>query len=140
MLGVLLSSLNIMLLIRLSSLYFVFLLSGSLLNTSSDPLSFICPEELQGSDGGILVQIQLDSEVERKKARDRRPEEPPSETGGSSSCKKPRVSNFRRQREIIQKGESIKVSRLWKETYDFSLDSKFRKNPRDETVLRALHG
>lgn len=123
---------------------FLFLLLGSLLNTSSsDPLSFICPEELQGSDDGILVQIQLDSadntsEAERKKTMGRRPEEPL--LGGSSSRKKPRVSNFRRQREIVQKGESIEVSRLWKEEYDFSLDSKFRKNPRDETVLRALHG
>ncbi|XP_076139397.1 uncharacterized protein LOC143122492 [Alosa pseudoharengus] len=110
------------------------------LSAPSDLLDIACPEELQGSEDGMLVQIQLESVNEslgqRKTVRGGRLEE----AAGPSSCKKPCASGFRRQREIVQKGESIEISRQWKETYDFSLDSKFRKNSRDETVLRALHG
>ncbi|XP_062408109.1 protein TASOR-like, partial [Sardina pilchardus] len=106
----------------------------------SDLLDITCPEELQGAEDGILVQIQLESANEpwgkKKTARRGRADD----AAGPSSCKKPCASGFRKQRDIVQKGESIEISRQWEETYDFSLDSKFRKNARDETVLRALHG
>ncbi|KAL2093530.1 hypothetical protein ACEWY4_010842 [Coilia grayii] len=46
----------------------------------------------------------------------------------------------RQRRRIVEKDGSIKVTRLWKEQYDFSLDSKFTNDSHDKTVTRALHG
>lgn len=47
---------------------------------------------------------------------------------------------FRRSRTFVEKDGSIQVLRLWKENYDFSLDSKFTNDSKDKTVTRALHG
>ena len=120
----------------------MFLLSGALRSPSSDPLSITGPEELHGSDDGIFVQIQLESAVEPPWSESERKAAGKQEDprGAGPSSKKPRTSNFRWRRKIVQKGELIEVSRQWTETYDFTLDSKFIKNPRDETVSRALHG
>ncbi|XP_041967157.1 uncharacterized protein tasor2 isoform X3 [Alosa sapidissima] len=46
----------------------------------------------------------------------------------------------KRRRQIVEKDGSIKVTRLWREQYDFSLDSKFTNDPHDKAVTRALHG
>ncbi|XP_012685803.2 uncharacterized protein LOC105902698 [Clupea harengus] len=115
---------------------------GALRSPSSDPLSITGPEELHGSDDGIFVQIQLESAVEPPWSESERKAAGKQEDprGAGPSSKKPRTSNFRWHRKIVQKGELIEVSRQWTETYDFTLDSKFIKNPRDETVSRALHG
>ncbi|KAG7454644.1 hypothetical protein MATL_G00261920 [Megalops atlanticus] len=43
-------------------------------------------------------------------------------------------------RRVVQAGETIRVTRLWKEKYEFSHDSKYTNDPLDKTVIRALHG
>lgn len=43
-------------------------------------------------------------------------------------------------RSIIEKEESIQVTRHWKENYDFKFDSKFTNDKLDKCVARALHG
>ncbi|KAM9816027.1 uncharacterized protein tasor2 isoform X2 [Syngnathus typhle] len=48
---------------------------------------------------------------------------------------------FRRHRSFLCKDDgSVAVTRQWKEKYDFSRDSRFSCDPKDRTVLRALHG
>ncbi|XP_037109724.1 uncharacterized protein tasor2 isoform X2 [Syngnathus acus] len=47
---------------------------------------------------------------------------------------------FRRHRSFLCKDGSVAVTRQWKEKYDFSRDSRFSCDPKDRTVLRALHG
>uniref|UniRef100_A0A3P8ZRQ2 DUF3715 domain-containing protein n=1 Tax=Esox lucius TaxID=8010 RepID=A0A3P8ZRQ2_ESOLU len=51
-----------------------------------------------------------------------------------------RRQKFRRLRQFLVKDDSVQVTRLWKENYDFSADSKFTNDPMDKTVIRALHG
>lgn len=46
----------------------------------------------------------------------------------------------KRRRQIVEKDGSIEVTRVWREQYDFSLDSKFTNDPHDKAVTRALHG
>ncbi|TSO77778.1 Protein TASOR [Bagarius yarrelli] len=43
-------------------------------------------------------------------------------------------------RSIVEKGDSIQVTRRWKENYDFKFDSKFTNDRLDKCVTRALHG
>ncbi|XP_036375790.1 uncharacterized protein tasor2 isoform X2 [Megalops cyprinoides] len=43
-------------------------------------------------------------------------------------------------RRVVQAGETIRVTRLWKEKYEFNHDSKYTNDPLDKTVIRALHG
>ncbi|XP_062404341.1 uncharacterized protein LOC134094729 [Sardina pilchardus] len=57
---------------------------------------------------------------------------PPSNNKEMRRCK--------RRRQIVEKDGSIKVTRVWEEQYDFSLDSKFTNDPHDKAVTRALHG
>lgn len=45
-----------------------------------------------------------------------------------------------KRRQIVEKDGSIKVTRLWREQYDFRLDSKFTNEAHDKTITRALHG
>ncbi|XP_061533038.1 uncharacterized protein LOC133402846 isoform X1 [Phycodurus eques] len=47
---------------------------------------------------------------------------------------------FKRYRSFVSKGESVQVTRQWKEKYDFNRDSRFSSDPKDRTVIRALHG
>nr|XP_029523228.1 uncharacterized protein LOC115133927 isoform X6 [Oncorhynchus nerka] len=47
---------------------------------------------------------------------------------------------FHRFRQFIEKDGSVQVTRLWKENYNFNSDSKFTNDPKDKTVIRALHG
>ncbi|XP_055789259.1 uncharacterized protein LOC129862006 isoform X4 [Salvelinus fontinalis] len=47
---------------------------------------------------------------------------------------------FHRFRRFIEKDGSVQVTRLWKENYNFNSDSKFTNDPKDKTVIRALHG
>uniref|UniRef100_UPI003AAE60D2 uncharacterized protein tasor2 isoform X1 n=1 Tax=Centroberyx gerrardi TaxID=166262 RepID=UPI003AAE60D2 len=51
-----------------------------------------------------------------------------------------RRRKFRHSRTFVDKDGSIQVTRQWKENYDFNLDSKFTNDPKDKTVVRALHG
>ncbi|KAL1270236.1 hypothetical protein QQF64_032525 [Cirrhinus molitorella] len=53
---------------------------------------------------------------------------------------KQRRSRILRNRSIIEKEGMIKVTRIWKEPYDFKFDSKFTNDSKDKTVTRALHG
>ncbi|KAJ8411252.1 hypothetical protein AAFF_G00172580 [Aldrovandia affinis] len=43
-------------------------------------------------------------------------------------------------RHVVQVGETIHVTRLWKDKYEFDHDSKYTSDPLDKSVLRALHG
>ncbi|KAK7891898.1 hypothetical protein WMY93_023861 [Mugilogobius chulae] len=47
---------------------------------------------------------------------------------------------FCQSRTIENKDKSVCITRHWKEEYDFSLDSRFTVDPKDKTVVRALHG
>ncbi|KAL0968743.1 hypothetical protein UPYG_G00271140 [Umbra pygmaea] len=47
---------------------------------------------------------------------------------------------FHLLRRFVEKDGSVQVTRLWKENYDFIADSKFTNDPKDKTVIRALHG
>lgn len=47
---------------------------------------------------------------------------------------------FRHYRTCVNKGGAIQVTRQWKDNYDFNLDSKFTSDPKDKTIIRALHG
>lgn len=47
---------------------------------------------------------------------------------------------FLRQRHVVEKEGSIKVTRFWKDDYDFRFDSKFTNEKLDKCVTRALHG
>lgn len=47
---------------------------------------------------------------------------------------------FRHSRTCVDKNGSVQVTRQWKENYDFNLDSKFTSDPKDKTIIRALHG
>ncbi|KAJ8373589.1 hypothetical protein SKAU_G00041690 [Synaphobranchus kaupii] len=43
-------------------------------------------------------------------------------------------------RNVVQVGETIHVTRLWKDKYEFGQDSKYTNEPLVKAVLRALHG
>lgn len=43
-------------------------------------------------------------------------------------------------RTIVNKEKSVQVTRQWEGLYDFSLDSRFTVDPKDKTIVRALHG
>ncbi|KAF7669856.1 hypothetical protein LDENG_00128690 [Lucifuga dentata] len=47
---------------------------------------------------------------------------------------------IRCSRYVVNKNGSVHVTRMWKENYDFNLDSKFTNDTKDKTVIRALHG
>uniref|UniRef100_A0A3B5A5S4 Uncharacterized LOC103371967 n=1 Tax=Stegastes partitus TaxID=144197 RepID=A0A3B5A5S4_9TELE len=47
---------------------------------------------------------------------------------------------FRYSRTFDNKEASVRVTRQWKENYDFSLDSKFTSDSKDKAIIRALHG
>ncbi|XP_074488505.1 uncharacterized protein tasor2 isoform X2 [Sebastes fasciatus] len=47
---------------------------------------------------------------------------------------------FRQTRTFIDQDGSIQVTKQWEENYDFDLDSKFTSDPKDRTIVRALHG
>uniref|UniRef100_A0A3Q3NET7 Transcription activation suppressor family member 2 n=1 Tax=Mastacembelus armatus TaxID=205130 RepID=A0A3Q3NET7_9TELE len=47
---------------------------------------------------------------------------------------------FRQTRTFVSKEGSIQVTRQWEEKYDFNLDSRFTSDPKDKTIIRALHG
>uniref|UniRef100_A0A3Q4IBE5 Uncharacterized LOC102782485 n=1 Tax=Neolamprologus brichardi TaxID=32507 RepID=A0A3Q4IBE5_NEOBR len=47
---------------------------------------------------------------------------------------------FRYSRTFVNTEGRIKVTRHWQENYDFNLDSKFTSDPKDKTIVRALHG
>ncbi|KAL7884690.1 hypothetical protein AOLI_G00074600 [Acnodon oligacanthus] len=53
---------------------------------------------------------------------------------------KMRKPRFLHQRRIIEKGDLIQVGRLWRESYDFTYDSRFTNNRLEKSVTRALHG
>lgn len=66
----------------------------------------------------------------------------PSISASSSTAVKAKgwSSVFLRSRSIIEKQGSIRVTRDWKENYDFKFDSKFTNDKLDKCVTRALHG
>uniref|UniRef100_A0A1A8JC77 Family with sequence similarity 208, member B n=1 Tax=Nothobranchius kuhntae TaxID=321403 RepID=A0A1A8JC77_NOTKU len=47
---------------------------------------------------------------------------------------------FRHSRTFDFKDGSIQVTRKWQENYDFNLDSRFTSHPKDQVIIRALHG
>uniref|UniRef100_A0A3B3ZQ86 Uncharacterized protein n=1 Tax=Periophthalmus magnuspinnatus TaxID=409849 RepID=A0A3B3ZQ86_9GOBI len=47
---------------------------------------------------------------------------------------------FRLSRTIENRDKTVHVTRHWKEDYDFNLDSRFTVDPKDKTIVRALHG
>ncbi|KAK2842485.1 hypothetical protein Q5P01_012685 [Channa striata] len=47
---------------------------------------------------------------------------------------------FKHSRTFVNKDDSILITRHWKDNYDFNLDSKFTSDPKDRTIIRALHG
>uniref|UniRef100_A0A3P8NIU1 DUF3715 domain-containing protein n=1 Tax=Astatotilapia calliptera TaxID=8154 RepID=A0A3P8NIU1_ASTCA len=47
---------------------------------------------------------------------------------------------FRYSRTFVNMEGCIKITRHWQENYDFNLDSKFTSDPKDKTIVRALHG
>ncbi|XP_013125988.1 uncharacterized protein tasor2 isoform X1 [Oreochromis niloticus] len=51
-----------------------------------------------------------------------------------------RRQKFRYSRTFVNTEGCIKVTRHWQENYDFNLDSKFTSDPKDKTIVRALHG
>lgn len=52
-------------------------------------------------------------------------------------CRRKKV---RHSRTIVNKHKTFQVTRHWKESYDFSLDSRFIVDPKEEAIVRALHG
>lgn len=67
---------------------------------------------------------------------------PPSLSASPPAAVKAKVwsSVFLHCRSISEKEGSIKVTRHWKENYDFKFDSKFTNDKLDKCVTRALHG
>lgn len=65
---------------------------------------------------------------------------PLNESAPAANKAKVWSSLFLRCRTIIEKEGSIKVTRHWKEIYDFKFDSKFTNDKLDKCVTRALHG
>ncbi|XP_066561216.1 uncharacterized protein tasor2 isoform X2 [Amia ocellicauda] len=51
--------------------------------------------------------------------------------GGPSACH-PRL--------LTEENGVLQVTRVWKEKYEFNLDSKYTNDPLDKTISRALHG
>uniref|UniRef100_A0A8C6PRZ6 Family with sequence similarity 208, member B n=1 Tax=Nothobranchius furzeri TaxID=105023 RepID=A0A8C6PRZ6_NOTFU len=47
---------------------------------------------------------------------------------------------FKHSRTFDFKDGSIQVTRKWQENYDFNLDSRFTSHPKDQVIIRALHG
>ncbi|XP_056455487.1 uncharacterized protein tasor2 isoform X1 [Gadus chalcogrammus] len=47
---------------------------------------------------------------------------------------------FRRSRTFVERKGVLQVTRKWKGSYDFDLDSKFTNHPVEKTVCRGLHG
>ncbi|XP_036435276.1 uncharacterized protein tasor2 isoform X2 [Colossoma macropomum] len=58
----------------------------------------------------------------------------------SSPKAKMRKPKFLHQRRIIEREGSIQVGRLWRESYDFTYDSRFTNDRLEKSVTRALHG
>uniref|UniRef100_A0A8C6T247 DUF3715 domain-containing protein n=1 Tax=Neogobius melanostomus TaxID=47308 RepID=A0A8C6T247_9GOBI len=56
----------------------------------------------------------------------------------------PQKSWYRRKfcllRTIVNKEKSVQVTRHWEGLYDFNLDSRFAVDPKEKTIVRALHG
>ncbi|XP_077373836.1 uncharacterized protein tasor2 isoform X2 [Festucalex cinctus] len=50
------------------------------------------------------------------------------------------MNAFKRCRNFVCKDGSIRVTRQWKDKYDFGRDSRFSSDPKDRTIMRALHG
>ncbi|XP_028823182.1 uncharacterized protein tasor2 [Denticeps clupeoides] len=69
--------------------------------------------------------------VKRPGQCERRLDEP-----GCKDARRTRV----RVRHVVVKGDSVQVTRQWKEPYDFGFDSRFTNEPKEKTVGRALHG
>ncbi|XP_018602833.1 uncharacterized protein tasor2 isoform X2 [Scleropages formosus] len=53
---------------------------------------------------------------------------------------KDRRKRLTRVRQVKEVYGSLKVSRVWKEKYEFHLDSKYTNNLLEKAVMRALHG
>lgn len=51
-----------------------------------------------------------------------------------------RTTALNRYRSFVCRDGSVRVTRQWKEKYDFGRDSRFSSDPKDRTVIRALHG
>ncbi|XP_044050552.1 uncharacterized protein tasor2 isoform X2 [Siniperca chuatsi] len=51
-----------------------------------------------------------------------------------------RSRKFRHCRTFDNKDGSVQVTKQWKKTYDFNLDSKFTNDSKERTIIRALHG
>ena len=51
-----------------------------------------------------------------------------------------RSRRFRRSRTFVEREGVLQVTRKWKGSYDFDLDSKFTNHPVEKTVCRGLHG
>ncbi|XP_051916556.1 uncharacterized protein LOC127597515 isoform X2 [Hippocampus zosterae] len=58
----------------------------------------------------------------------------PSDRGGT------RTTALNRDRSFLCRDGSVQVTRQWKEKYDFGRDSRFSSDPKDRTIVRALHG
>uniref|UniRef100_A0A3B3R064 Transcription activation suppressor family member 2 n=1 Tax=Paramormyrops kingsleyae TaxID=1676925 RepID=A0A3B3R064_9TELE len=59
----------------------------------------------------------------------------------SSNCNsKGRRKTCRCWRRVVEVDGLLRITRLWKEKYEFCLDSKYTNNPLDKAVTRALHG
>lgn len=95
------------------------------------------PVDLYGrplSDKDDWLLLQRDSRVNRNGW-----DQQPLLTKQHSSITKEKRRSKRR-RQIVEKDGSVEVTRVWREQYDFSLDSKFTNDPHDKAVTRALHG
>ncbi|XP_048879690.1 uncharacterized protein tasor2 isoform X2 [Brienomyrus brachyistius] len=59
----------------------------------------------------------------------------------SSHCNsKGKRRTFRCWRRVVEVDGLLRITRLWKEKYEFCLDSKYTNDPLDKAVTRALHG
>ncbi|KAM9754763.1 uncharacterized protein tasor2 isoform 2-T2 [Menidia menidia] len=63
-----------------------------------------------------------------------------SENNRTSNFRLKHRRKFRHSRSFVMKAGAIQVTKEWKENYDFNLDSRFTSDPKDKTILRALHG
>uniref|UniRef100_A0A3Q2YXX7 Uncharacterized LOC109522957 n=1 Tax=Hippocampus comes TaxID=109280 RepID=A0A3Q2YXX7_HIPCM len=94
---------------------------------------------LSGSTG-LLQRPRAPPGVEMPRAADDSEELAENEDRRPSGRGRPRTTALNRDRSFVCRDGSVRVTRQWKEKYDFGRDSRFSSDPKDRTIVRALHG
>ncbi|XP_077423714.1 uncharacterized protein tasor2 isoform X2 [Vanacampus margaritifer] len=94
---------------------------------------------LSGSTG-LLHRQDAKCGVEKPQASDDSEDSHENKNCLPSDPSRKWMNAFKRHRNFVCKDGSIQVTRQWKEKYDFARDSRISSDPKDRTILRALHG